>query len=303
MTFLLPKLYISAQQIPYNNQYLINNYSLSPAYAGYNYYTEIYAAYRQNWSGVKGAPESKIITFDTPVFENTGIGLSIRDDRYGIFNTFTTTASYAYHLPISKTQSISFGFSVEISENHIDFNQSNYTDDPVINGANVLPAFSYNTGAGLLYRFKAFNFGIALPRILENPVSHELTSEDSNDNDQLLYSNSRHYRIHASYGFPLKKKWQIIPFFIVQKTTESPVLYEVTSLLKYDKKYWFAVGYRKNYCWNFSLGGEFYNYLNLNYTYEYSGKGIAAYSNGSHEISVGVFIGKNRRNGRAFLCE
>ena len=55
---------LSAQQTALGNQYLINDFSLSPAFAGANDNVEALMSYRKDWTGITGSPESRLININ-----------------------------------------------------------------------------------------------------------------------------------------------------------------------------------------------------------------------------------------------
>ena len=59
-----------AQQLTLSNQYIINRFSLSPAYAGAGDKLEIFGSYRKDWTGIKGAPETKSVSANGIIYKN-----------------------------------------------------------------------------------------------------------------------------------------------------------------------------------------------------------------------------------------
>ena len=57
LSFALLVSFVNAQQIPLDNQYHINPFSLSPAFAGHNNNFEMFLDYRNRWGGIEGAPK------------------------------------------------------------------------------------------------------------------------------------------------------------------------------------------------------------------------------------------------------
>src|SRR3989337_4393251 len=105
---------INAQQLPLGNQYLMNGFSLSPAYAEADDNMEALLSYRKDWTGVDGSPESKLINHNgslpklfssrPKVPKDMGVGATIISEEVGIFRNTSVSLSYAYKINISKVQ-------------------------------------------------------------------------------------------------------------------------------------------------------------------------------------------------------
>lgn len=279
---------LHGQQISLNNQYLVNKYSLSPAYAGSNGNFESFVAYRKDWLSVEGAPESRGINVNGGIFNNMGVGGTIISDQIGIFRTFSTSLSYAYHLKIATVQSLSFGISAGLLENHINLSSSTVqAADPVILNNQNVKAMTFDATFGILYQYENLNFGIVLPRLLESKIK--------NENDEELYQIARHYRIHLSYSYNINRNFEIEPFVIFTMTGNSGPFFEIAPMVKYKQQVWLAATYRKGNSIAMSIGGVPYDNFVVNYSYEF-GQGIMSSSSGTHEISIGYLIGKDKKN-------
>ena len=61
-----------------------------------------------------------------------------------------------------------------------------------------------------------------------------------------------------------------------------------------NQNIWFGLQYRTNNALVFNFGGNIIKNLYLNYSYEQSVGRISTAGNGSHEIGIGYYLGKNR---------
>ena len=280
--------FANAQQISIDNQYIVNKYSLSPAYAGVNDVMEIYAGHRQNWSGFNGAPRKSGINMNTPVSKNSGFGGLMTYNQAGIFNTITTQASYAHRLNLSEKSFLSFGLSGGVSNYYIGYSYkgSETQADPVIANSQSIQTTSLEASFGILYRINKLDIGIALPRLLESKTR---------SNDQNIILANRQYRVHISNKFDLGRNWQAEPIVVVNKTDNSKLLYDVAAIFKFKNQIWAGATYRANSAIGISAGIN-YNNLILCYTYDFSSKGIGSYSSGSHEITLGYVFDKKGKN-------
>ncbi|MCH8330574.1 MAG: PorP/SprF family type IX secretion system membrane protein, partial [Bacteroidetes bacterium] len=203
-----------SQQIPLSNQYLINMYSLSPAYAGSFEHWEGYLSYRNDWAGIPGSPESKSLNLNGPLTEKMGIGAMVQQSTVGIFRNLTARATYAYHLSMGAGQSLSFGLDAGIFENHINLTNVNNGMDPVVMNQQDFSNIAFDAGFGILYRNNNLNVGVALPRLM--PSEHE-----RNDTSLILYSATTHFNIHASYFAELNRNLGVDYHVVMRQSSTS----------------------------------------------------------------------------------
>jgi len=280
-------IFTNAQQIPVNNQYLINPFSLSPAYAGINGSVESFMSYRQQWFGIPGATRVEMININSGIGDNYGIGAELTSEQTGIFKTFSLLTTFAYHLKFTENQSLSFGIHSGIIRNHIDFSDGNIKDqsDPFFENNQDLSKTTFDAGFGALYRFKKLNIGYAVPRLLENQII--------NNNSDVLYTLKIHSTFHASYGINVNRNIEVTPF-VVMKATQGSSTFDAAALCNYRGKLWAGGAYRKDGTISTSIGGIIYEKLVMNYSYEFSSGGMLGKSSGTHEISLGLLLGKNK---------
>lgn len=273
-----------AQQISVDNQYIVNKYSLSPAYAGINDATEIYAGHRQNWSGFQAAPRKSGINLNTPISAKSGFGGLMTYNQAGIFNTITTQLSFAQKVNLSEKSLLSFGLSAGVSNYYIGYSYkgSETQADPVLMNSQSIQTTSPELSFGILYRINKFNIGIALPRLLDSKTKN---------NDKNIVLSNRQYRVHISNQFNIGRSWQAEPFVVINKTDNSKLMYDVAAIFKFKEQIWAGATYRANSAIGISAGINYNNFI-FNYTYEFSSKGIGSYSSGSHEITIGYRLDK-----------
>lgn len=280
---------ISGQQIQYNNQYLVNKFSLSPAFAGNNGYFEAFANYRKSWMGVAGSPETRGVNVNTSVLGNMGVGGTIHSEQVGIFRNSSVSLSYAYRLLLNDDHSLSFGLSAGILDNRIDLSGSrslNSNDPIILNNQNVR-TMVFNANFGALYKFRNLNVGVALPQLVPSKAENDAGT---------LYTLKMHNIIHMSYKHDINKDWQVEPLVVLRKTASTDLFYEVVALGKYREMVFAGLTYRKGSTMAMSVGGELYNRLTGCYSYEFAGGGMMAQSSGSHEITIGYLFGKNKNS-------
>jgi len=281
----------NAQNIPLSSQYLVNKFYLSPSYAGVEDAIPVFLGYRNQWSGFPGAPITKMVNGNVPVLNKVGIGASIISDKTDIFNNFFAGLTYAYHMKIGEYQFVDFSLTGSAIENNIDFSKIIAEDpnDPYLNQKEKYNEMVFNAGAALLFRFSDFHAGISMPYIARNK-SHYSTE---NNLDQYLIQ--RMIVFHGSYNLKLGADWQFEPFFVGRKSEFAPFNYDIAGLLRYKNAYWFGGLYRNSKDIVITAGMKLDERVVINYAYEWGKSKIAKNSDGTHEITLGFYIGKDAK--------
>jgi len=275
---------ILSQQLPFSNQYLVNRQFLSPAFSGITDNFEIFVAYQKNTLHFPGGPEYKSIFASGPVYENMSLGGSVSKSSVTIFNSFSAQLDYAYHLRVSDKHYIHFGLSVTYNENYvgIDNNQvQSAQNDPFI----LKSRNSLNYGAGLIYTYKTFQIGVAIPRLFESKLRNSET-------DAFLYSLPGLIRVHTSCLFDINQSFSVEPSVVIDKSNFESIWYNISTLFRIKEITWLELHYRQGNIMGFGLGVNPSRKMILSYSYDLSGTGIMKYSSGIHEISIGFLIGR-----------
>ncbi len=282
---------LQAQQLPYDNQYLVNKFSLSSAYAGYTDNTELFMGFRQNWIGVPGAPQKQLLNINFPVStKGLGLGFSLNNETTGNFSNFYFQPAIAYHLKLADEISIHFGINGELFRNQYNFSQAqSATIDPLIQTYEALKGTTFNVGASFMFQFKGLNLGVSVPRTLNSVISYNPEIPENK------FTLVRNFIGYLSYQQSINKKWKIEPFILVRSTEKSPLLYEANFLAKFDDRLWATIGYRKDNNFILSAGASLTKHIVLNYTYEFATQGIVNYSTGTHEISLGFLLKRSKK--------
>lgn len=157
-----------SQDIPLFSQKLTNSFIYNPSFAGLGFGSFTYS-YRNNYSGVEGAPVNNFLSLHTPFANHRfGVGLNFyQEDVSALKNTYISGA-FAYHIRFDKYSHLSFGISGEynaIQVNGADLNFEQIRQDFVLDrlreGKNNSMDFSF----GASYANQYLKAGFALNRL------------------------------------------------------------------------------------------------------------------------------------------
>jgi len=277
-----------AQQIPVNDQYLYNRYQLSPTYAGLED-ANLFIGYRNERINFPGSTLLNLFSLNSPVAKNMALGGILVYDQTDVFTHLYVSLSYTYAVKITEDQGLRFSLWGGIYENTMDFSNKNLEyiiDDPVVADKMNQRGTAINSGAGVLYNYKDFHFGIDIPALIESSLNYKSGEATS------PYRLRRMYTAHASYPFQVKDDWLIEPIGIVRYAPNMPFNWEFATKLIYKKNYWFGANLRSSMDVGMGVGAQINNLLVANYTYEYTFKNLGVYNSGTHEIGLGYYIGR-----------
>lgn len=276
------------QQFPLTNHYYFNPYSLSPVFAGSRDAGEFFFNYRRDWINFNPAPETMRFNTNFHIGNNMHIGAEAFLDRVDILERFKGSLSYTYRLQMANNQYLHFAVWGNVFQNSIDFDRlQGNINDPVFSNRDLITKMTYNGGWGLMYVNKRFHLGLGMPTVVRTKDAYLLQSQGN-------YAFEQEFIFHVSNTFQMGDVVEFIPFIVVRQTRNQPSMIDVAGTLSFNKQFWFSAMHRNSKAVALGLGGELFNAMHLNYSYEIGYGGIHYRSGGTHEISLGFRFGKNQ---------
>ncbi len=309
---------VRAQQ-DYQFAHAINNpFLLNPAAGGMTDVIQLEATARMQWLGYNGGPRTMLFAGnsqfsfkkdqnvlgefnveDKKFFEGPAITTSKRkhvlggkvwSDAIGPFSKVAIQGSYAYHMPFSKKLNMGLGLGLGYSNFRIDDSRVTLYD----NDDAFYQQFQGNTaqqnladaqGGIVLYNERLF-LGISGTQLLKNKVKLNQIISGSEF--------TRHYFFVFKYKVINKGDVAVEPSFVTKITGNSPVSMEFGARAIYKKHSWAGLQFRTNSQLVFTLGSNLIKNLYLNYAFELSMGKLRTAGNGTHELQLGYYLGKNR---------
>jgi type IX secretion system PorP/SprF family membrane protein len=156
-----------SQGIPLFNQKITSSLLLNPALTASNGGTMSYS-YRKSFNQIKGAPVSNLLDFQIPFYRRRfGTGMMICDDQANFIRNTIIAASFAHHIKLNKTASLSLGLSGEYDRLSIvhDVNFFNPDANPVFDALQQQAANRFDFSFGVHLNTQIFQAGISLNRL------------------------------------------------------------------------------------------------------------------------------------------
>jgi type IX secretion system PorP/SprF family membrane protein len=322
--------FVCAQQQPYYTQYMMNNFILNPALAGIENYWDLKLSYRNQWTGLEGAPTTLYLTINAPLGktsydyetpttvpdlqaknlgakqfqmeytappDHSGIGFTILNDKTGPLNRIAAYGSYAYHIRVGLKTTLSFGLSLGVQEitsdaSSVDFGQANPVD-PAVAGSGYLDKLEPDVNAGLWLSNKSFFVGLSAQQIIAVPIN---SSNATSSGGVELQTGKLipHTFLTAGYKISISDDVSLLPSVMLRYVQPLPVGFDVNAKIQYQDLLWLGFSYRYQEGFAGMLGVNLSSRVNLGYSYDYTTTQLNTVSSGTHEIVLGFLWRKNK---------
>ncbi len=307
---------IYSQQLSQHSQYLRNQYIINPGAAGVYDFTDVTVSGRQQWKDVVNAPLTSYFSISAPLTKrvkeiynpslrvshgpvknpeiNTGkfkhaLGGQFFVDQYGAFRKVECSGTYAIHLPLTKSHTLSFGTKLGISNNQFiperalvlnSINDNNYNTFI----SNQTNKNIVNLGMGFYLYSKKLFFGISADNLTRDLIATNVSSVN--------FNSMIHSKIIGGYKFDIGNDFTLTPSFLVKYMSPTPFSVDVSLQIEYKEWLWFATSYRHKDAVIAMCGLNISNRFKLGYSYDYTISRINTISTGGHEIVLGIMLGR-----------
>jgi len=287
---LAPSLCFAQSASPFR-QFFFNPYLYNPGFTGINGTTEIYVAYRKQWINFNDGPTTMGVNLQYPTHKKVALGLNIISDETVALRNSTALATFAYVLPIADEQTLRFGISGGVGMNDLHLEEGEFDpNDPTIAKASQNNAYM-DGNFGAVYTYKGLRIGFSLPHIFEG---NQFSASDYNK--VTVSSNSLGNRFYsASYRFQLGAgNIALEPYVLFNQRADKQNNWEAATLVHFKDKIWGGAAYHETNGLAFFLGMNVKNLFRFSYSYELPPVDKNFVNTSSHEIQLGLRLGKKR---------
>jgi len=278
---------------------MFNTLSVNPAYAGNREVFSFTTLYRNQWSGIEGAPQT--FTFSSDMMfknERVGLGFNLMDDRIGVLHSTVINLSYAYKVPVSEMGKLSFGLQAGFNRYSADYAnvQHSPTNSTVVDQAFILPFTNTlpNFGLGIYYSTESFYVGIGLPNLLKNNLSGKYESSINLQN--LKNTQGRHLFLSVGQVFSLNEKIKVKPSLLLEAVSGAPLELDINTNIWFNDVFAVGASYRTGDAIVTMCELQATPKFRLGYAYDITISGLSNYNNGSHELMLRYeFASKNTK--------
>jgi len=278
-----------SQQDPQLSQNMFSKLSYNPAYTGSHGKICVTALHRQQWYGFEGAPEISVFNFDAainPFGINSGVGLSIVQDKVGFNDNLGANLSLAYRFELWDGD-----FAIGVNGGIINYSlnpnwkipsgtsiHSAVSEDPAI-PSKVEDEMALDLSFGIYYNTDELYIGLSSTHLNEPTFQ----PKEGNVKPQI----HRSYYLISGYYIPITEtKFSLNPSLMVQ-TDGSTSQIGLNTYVSYNKKFWGGVSLRTDKTLTGMIGAKLFDWVKVGYSYDFTVSEIGKYNPGSHEIMVG----------------
>ena len=280
-----------AQQLPQFTSYQLSPFLYNPAFAGVDGTTQLNAVIRNQWSGVREAPQTDVISgYGLLRNEKMGLGATAFKDVAGADSRRGITLSYAYHLRVKNDMSLSLGLSAGFLQYRLDHTIINPYDDgdPVFNSPVLSSVVPTATFGAYLY---ADNFyaSFALPQLLSSTFT---VKDEYNDNSLIEGGLTNHIFVGGGYIKDINDAFTIEPSLLFMLSSPAPASVELMTKLTYKDLLWTALSYRFNDAACMYIGVDIDERFYIAYAHDFVTSELSTVTSGTNEFKLGFRFNK-----------
>jgi len=290
---------LQAQQFPVRATAMMNPFQDHPAAAGVLGCMDLHMGYRNQWSGIDGAPETAFANLHGQMEgqgnDFHGFGVRVESDEAGAWGYNAVNFAYAYNLRLSNGARLAAGLSAGFFQHRLDMSlldmpELQVANDPAVFGNQqfIVPMID----AGLWYYDRDMYAGLTIQNVTQ--ASMEKISQ--------FGKLRRHLVVTGGSEVELDGRWMFLPSAQARLGSGVPPSAEVLGLFKYDEVVGVGLGYRSQSALIVAAQAKILDYLSIGYAYELNVSPLSGAGPNSHEIVIGINACSSRPAGRAIPC-
>ncbi len=278
-----------AQQELMISQYMFNGLFLNPAYAGSHPYTGATLLNRSQWVGMEGAPRTNLLGIDGPVLGNKmGIGFTFSHDVIGVSRDMEMAANYAYRVRTGTHGHLAFGLKAGVSIYTANLSDLVYWDaQDALYQNNIRNATVGKFGFGMYWSNERSYAGISVPTIYA--ADGQITPERANAPDHYF---TQHYYLNAGHVLELNDDFDLKPSVLLKFQPQAPPEADLNLNLLFKDRFWIGAGYRTGDGVVGMVEFQISPMFRAGYAYDMNTSQLRHYNGGSHEVMLGIDLGK-----------
>lgn len=280
-----------SQQDYYLNHYMYDHISFNPSFGGMNDIIRAGIITRNQWTGIKGAPNDFVanISFPFKLFKKEhGGGIAIYREKIGFYEDVSLKLTYAYRATINNGK-LAFGIGLNILNKSIKpswyIPEGLEFSDPSSDYAIPMgeeKANAIDLSLGFAYYNEDLYIGVSSAHI--NETSYNFYRNDINNNVKVKIN--RHFYITSGYRVVLPNpSFEFLPTVFIQSDGKIHKL-DITGLIQYNKKFLGGLTFSPGSSIAGIAGLELYKGLKLSFSYEFPLTSITNYYKTTYELML-----------------
>ena len=271
---------IVSLDIPIRNSLKFNRYLLDPTFSfvrEQNKYLSFYN--KREWVQFDDAPQTYLASYSGRFRENSGLGVGLFQQNYGVLTTFGGVLNFAYNVTLDRESNLTFGMNLGIYKSGLNKGKviTNYPDPSLEN----IPSNTLLTvNPGINYGTRFFDFGLSVNNVvLYNLKSSQMVEDDPQQGVQahIMYTG---YMESSGFFDQAKFSGLLRSEFNKDNTIVSGI-----AMVTVPKGIWAQAGYSSLYGMSVGIGLNISEQISIEYNYE-KGMGNLSPFGSSHEIAL-----------------
>lgn len=275
--------------IPIRNSLKFNRYLIDPTFSfvrEQNKYLSFYN--KREWMQFDDAPQTYLASYSGRFKENSGIGVGLFQQNYGVLTTFGGIVNYAYNVTLNNESNLTFGMNLGIYKSGLNEGKiiTNYPDPSLEN----IPSNTLLTiNPGINYGTTFFDFGVSIKNVvLYNLKTSKIIEEDPNQSIQAHimytgYMDSRGFFDQAKFSGLLRTEFK-----------QDNTIVSGLAMVTVPKGIWAQAGYNSRYGMSAGLGLNISEQISIEYNFEKAMGDLSTFGS-SHEITLAYKFKNNAR--------
>jgi len=288
-----------AYDVPAQNLLKFNRFLINPTFSTVREdKSYINLQHRSQAAQFKDNNQDYFLSYSGRINDRTGLGLSIFNQRRGLFSNYGVLANYAYGVKLSDKSNFTFGANVLYYVGGLNRNRTSTVDenDPLLNAAEDSNLASFQPGFNISYG--KFDFGL----FAENLFDYNLkTNKSATEFKDKTFSGHLQYTHEFTKTNGLLEQGRLMPLVRVRKEGEEDLVFGGSLILDLPKIGWLQAGYDSFYGAAAGVGFNLNKRISLGYTMEKGLSGNLENFGTTHEISFAFSITPNLTEDRVNL--
>lgn len=213
---------------------------VNPAAVSVNGESQFRTSIRQQWTGIKDAPQTQSASFMTPVSKNLSFGISVVKDEVFIEKQTFAAIDFSYKVQLNDALDLFMG--IKAGGNNYEVNTTglqtyNYNvADPSLQS---ISRFNPNIGIGFYLKHKDYYISMSTPKMLDTKRAK------TEDGFATAATDQAHYYFSAGRTFEVTPSIDLVPSIMVRYVNGAPFSTDFTTTAKFDDKVNLGVTYRR----------------------------------------------------------
>ena len=280
---------VVAFSLPVRNSVKFNRYAINPTFSFVREQNK-YLSFtnKREWVQFDNAPQTYLFSYAGRFGENTGAGIGLFQQNYGVLTTFGGVLNYAYNVVLDRDSNLTFGLNLGVYKSGI--NQGDVVinfPDPSLQ--NVPSNMLVTINPGINYGTTFLDFGVSLNNLVQyNFKTSKLIEENP---EQSVQAHVMYNGYVESRGFFDRSKFSGL---VRSEFKKNETVISGIAMLTIPKGLWAQTGYNTLYGLSAGIGINLTSQIALEYNYEKEVGDMATFGS-SHEVTLAYKFNKRER--------